>query len=199
MLSHQTKMASMGEMIGNIAHQWRQPLTAISVAAGGIKLNYELDIADISETMLELDNIIDNTQFLSNTIEDFQSFLKNNKSKGHFTIKDTINRTLSIIKGNLVSSEIILIKDYDQYIQINSVQNDLIQVLLNIINNSVDVLKTIQNQKKLFLSFLLWIMTLSLSLFKIMQVEFLKRSSIIFLILILLPSIKRKGQDLDCI
>jgi len=142
MLSHQTKMASMGEMIGNIAHQWRQPLTAISVAAGGIKLNYELDMIDEEETIKELDNIVNNTQFLSSTIEDFQNFLKDNRSTTNFSLKETIDKTLSIIKGNLESSSIKIINRYDQRIQLNGVQNDLIQVFLNIINNAVDILKS---------------------------------------------------------
>ncbi|MEA3354577.1 MAG: response regulator [Campylobacterota bacterium] len=140
-LSHQTKMASMGEMIGNIAHQWRQPLTAISVAAGGIKLNYELDMADTQETIQELDNIVDNTQFLSSTIEDFQNFLKDNRSTTQFTLKDTLEKTLGIIKANLASSDIHVVKNIINNVQINSIQNDLVQVLLNIINNAGDALK----------------------------------------------------------
>ena len=150
MLSHQTKMASMGEMIGNIAHQWRQPLTAISVAAGGIKLNFELDMEDRQETIKELDNIVSNTQFLSSTIEDFQNFLKDNKTMMHFSFNDTLDKTITIISANLDSYEIKIVKLYTEHIQIYGIQNDFIQVLLNIINNAADVLKTpkFDNQKK---------------------------------------------------
>ncbi len=147
-LSNQSKMASMGEMIGNIAHQWRQPLTAISVAAGGIKLNYELDMVDEKETLEELDNIVNNTQFLSDTIEDFQNYLKDNRDAIVFSIKDTIDKTISIINANLNSYEINIVKDYNQNIQIEGIQNDLIQVFLNIINNASDILKTIKNSDK---------------------------------------------------
>ncbi|MEA2050904.1 MAG: response regulator [Campylobacterota bacterium] len=149
-LNNQSKMASMGEMIGNIAHQWRQPLTAISVAAGGIKLNYELDMEERDETIKELDNIVNNTQFLSSTIEDFQNFLKDNREIVVYSLKETVEKTISIIKANLESYEINIIKNYNQNIQIKGIQNDLIQVLLNIINNAGDILKTIKNpeQKK---------------------------------------------------
>jgi len=140
-LSQQSKMASMGEMIGNIAHQWRQPLTAISVAAGGIKLNYEFDMEDREETILELDNIVNNTQFLSSTIEDFQNFLKNDRASITYPIKDTIKKTLAIIQANLESYEINVVESYSENIQIHGIQNDLVQVLLNVINNAADVLK----------------------------------------------------------
>ncbi|MEA3383822.1 MAG: hybrid sensor histidine kinase/response regulator [Campylobacterota bacterium] len=150
-LGNQSKMASMGEMIGNIAHQWRQPLTAISVAAGGIKLNYELDMADEQETIVELDNIVNNTQFLSSTIEDFQNFLKDDRSKINFSIKDTVEKSLSIIKANLESHEINIVQKYNQNIQYDGIQNDLIQVFLNIINNAGDILKAKNNQKKYIL------------------------------------------------
>ena len=141
MINNQSKMASMGEMIGNIAHQWRQPLTAISVAAGGIKLGYELDISDQDEVLRELDNIVENTQFLSTTIENFQNFLKNDRTTTNFSLKDTIDKALAIVSANLDSHEIHIIKKYDKTIQINGIQNDLIQVLLNIINNAADILK----------------------------------------------------------
>jgi len=141
-LSQQSKMASMGEMIGNIAHQWRQPLTAISVAAGGIKLNYEFDMEDRDETIHELDNIVKNTQFLSSTIEDFQNFLKNDRATTQFSIHDTVKKTIAIINANLHTHDIKVIENFDERIQINGIQNDLMQVLLNIINNASDILKT---------------------------------------------------------
>ncbi len=141
LLSNQTKMASMGEMIGNIAHQWRQPLTAISVAAGGIKLGYELDIGDKDENIKELEHIVDNAQFLSDTIETFQNFLKTDKNKHEFEVHKTIEKTIDIIHANLDSHEIHIVKNFDINTTLIGVENDLIQVLLNIINNAIDILK----------------------------------------------------------
>jgi len=145
LLNNQSKMASMGEMIGNIAHQWRQPLTAISVAAGGIKLGYDLDINDDDEVKRELDNIVDNTKFLSDTIEDFQNFLKNDRQMSIFSVNDTIDKSISIVSANLEASEINIIKEYEDNIKINGISNDLVQVLLNIINNAGDILKSKKN------------------------------------------------------
>ncbi|MEA3315520.1 MAG: response regulator [Campylobacterota bacterium] len=142
LLNNQSKMASMGEMIGNIAHQWRQPLTAISVAAGGIKLGYELDINDEDEVLKELDNIVDNTKFLSDTIEDFQNFLKNDRQMSTFSLNEIIDKSISIVSANLGASEINIIKEYEGNIKVTGIPNDLVQVLLNIINNAGDILKT---------------------------------------------------------
>ena len=147
-ISQQSKMASMGEMIGNIAHQWRQPLTAISVAASGIKLNYELDMEDRKESIVELENIIQNTKFLSTTIEDFQSYLKNDRTKSQFFLKNTIRKTLAIIQANLESQEIEIVENYYEDKQIEGIQNDIVQTLLNVVNNAVDKLKTLPNNQK---------------------------------------------------
>ena len=144
-ISQQTKMASMGEMIGNIAHQWRQPLTAISVAAGGIKLNYELDMEDKEETISELDNIVENTRFLSSTIESFQDFLKTNKRTSQFDLKNTFKKTLSIINANLKANNISVLEEYIDNGSIIGIENELMQVFLNIINNAADSLQLSTN------------------------------------------------------
>ena len=147
-ISQQSKMASMGEMIGNIAHQWRQPLTAISVAASGIKLNYELEMEDRAETEKELDNIVENTKFLSATIEDFQNYLKNDRTKSQFFMKSTITKTLAIIQANLESHEIDIVENYQENQQIEGIQNDIVQILLNVVNNAVDKLKVLEVDKR---------------------------------------------------
>jgi PAS domain S-box-containing protein len=142
-ISQQSKMASMGEMIGNIAHQWRQPLTAISVAAGGIKIGYELDIENRDETIIELDNIVENTKFLSTTIESFQNFLKVDKLITKVNIETACKKTLSIINANLKAHKIFIIEDYSSNkVMIKGIENELVQVFLNVINNASDIFKT---------------------------------------------------------
>ena len=74
LLSQQTKMAALGEMIQNISHQWRQPLSIISVLASGLKLKKECNILEDKELYENLDGIIENTNYLSNTIEDFRNY-----------------------------------------------------------------------------------------------------------------------------
>ncbi len=145
----QSKMASMGEMLGNIAHQWRQPLSVISTVATGSKLQKEMDIlsdADFNEAM---DSINKSVQHLSQTIEDFRGFFdtKNNKEK-EFLISKTIDKALNLVSSQFVSKDIEIIKNLTD-ISIVSLENELIQVLLNILNNSKDALLKLEEGRRL--------------------------------------------------
>jgi signal transduction histidine kinase/DNA-binding response OmpR family regulator len=138
MLNHQSKMAALGEMMGNIAHQWRQPLTAISIAASGIKLNYEIDMVEEEELFEQLDGIIDSTDFLSNTINDFQNFLKTNKAKEFFALSNSVKKVLKLVEGNLKKEKINIIEQYEDEFEVYGVPNEMVQSLLNIVNNAKD-------------------------------------------------------------
>ena len=76
-LAEQSKLASMGEMIGNIAHQWRQPLSVISTAATGMQLQKEFDLLKDADFYKICELINENVQYLSQTIDDFKNFIKN--------------------------------------------------------------------------------------------------------------------------
>lgn len=80
-IHNQSKMAIMGQMLDNIAHQWRQPLSAISSTASSLIVQKELNILDDKSLKESLNNITDSTKFLSETIEDFRGFLRQNKKK----------------------------------------------------------------------------------------------------------------------
>ncbi len=86
LLFQQSKMASMGEMIGNIAHQWRQPLSVISTCASGIKFEKEFNQISDERLFESLDLIVENTQYLSKTIDDFRNFFKADKVIEDFCI-----------------------------------------------------------------------------------------------------------------
>ncbi len=140
LLFQQAKLASMGEMIGNIAHQWRQPLSSISVLASGIKLQKELDILKDEDFFYSMDNIINATQYLSETIDDFRSFYDPKNSKiTTFNIEGLIEKTLNLINSQLQNKKIEIIKKIDNF-EITTLENELIQVLINILNNSRDAL-----------------------------------------------------------
>ncbi len=140
MLHQQSKLASMGEMMQNIAHQWRQPLSAISIAASGIKLNKELEILEDDEMYEQLDDIVDRTEFLSTTIDDFQNFLKQNQPKSEFSLKESVEKVLKLIKSNIAVSDINIYQEYQEDFFINGIANEFIQSLLNILNNAKDAL-----------------------------------------------------------
>ena len=152
MLFQQSKLASMGEMIGNIAHQWRQPLSTISTAASGLKLQRELKI-DSEESLNEsLDLIVKSTQTLSHTIDDFRNFFKKDKNKTDFKIEDNIEKVLNLMNATLKMKDIIVIKDIDSC-AFHGLENELTQALLNIMNNAKDALIiTEQKNKYIFIS-----------------------------------------------
>lgn len=89
-ITQQSKMAAMGEMIGHIAHQWRQPLSSISTSSSGMKLQKQMDILEDNFLIEGLEQINQSVQYLSTTIDDFRNFYKPNKNKTNFNISDTI-------------------------------------------------------------------------------------------------------------
>ena len=88
----QSKLASLGEMIGNIAHQWRQPLSYISTAASGMKIQKEYNQLEDKEFFKLTDVIVDTSMFLSKTIEDFSHYIKGEKIQKEFNIKSCIEK-----------------------------------------------------------------------------------------------------------
>ena len=142
LLFQQSKMASMGEMIGNIAHQWRQPLSVISTCASGIK--FEKEFNQISDERLyeSLDLIVENTQYLSKTIDDFRNFFKADKIIEDFCINESILRVLKLLKSSIQNHNIQVETHLNGDLIINGYPNEFLQVLVNIINNAKDALMT---------------------------------------------------------
>ena len=87
-LIQQSRLAATGEMIGNIAHQWRQPLSLITTCASGIKLEKEFGVSTKESEVAKLDTIIQSSNYLSKTIDDFRNFFKPNKEKNYFSIEE---------------------------------------------------------------------------------------------------------------
>lgn len=163
-LFNQAKLVSMGEMIANIAHQWRQPLSIISTGATGMKMKKEFDVLSDEELYKYCDTINTNAQYLSNTIDDFRNFIKDDKIKKKFTITDTINSFLHLVEGDIKNNSINIIIDLDDEIIINGNKNELIQCFINLFHNSKDAysksskekfifIKSYTKDKKLFIEF----------------------------------------------
>ena len=152
LLHNQTKMASMGEMILNIAHQWRQPLSIISTSATGVKLQKELNCLEDKEFYSAMDNINDSAQYLSQTIDDFRNFFEPKKDKlTVFDISDALDKTLKLVSAQFQHRNIRIHKDVLN-INIESLENEIIQVLINILNNSKDALGNLtSNEKHIFI------------------------------------------------
>jgi PAS domain S-box-containing protein len=150
MLIQQSKMASMGEMLENIAHQWRQPLSIISTVATGQITKKQLGIPLTSEEEIEkYMKINDTVQYLSQTITDFRNFFNPNKTKKEFQIKSSYEKTLNLVNSKFKSIGIEVIENIDDNITINNLENELIQVLMNLFNNAKDILEEQDSQEKL--------------------------------------------------
>ena len=148
----QTKMAAMGEMIENIAHQWRQPLSIISTGATGMKFKKKNSVLEDNDFFKICDIINDNAQYLSQTIDDFKNYIKDERLKRYFYIKNNFDNLYKIIEGSIKNNNIELFFDVDETIQINGYPNELIQCMVNIVNNAKDALKDIKGERLLFIS-----------------------------------------------
>jgi signal transduction histidine kinase len=147
-LAKQSKLASMGEMIGNIAHQWRQPLSVISTIATGIEVKKKFDTLDDTDLEKEMDSIMKQVNYLSHTIDDFKNFIKGDREFLPISIKQVLEDTISLVEASLKNNYITLITDISHDIKIEGNKNELEQALINIINNSKDVLKESSKEDK---------------------------------------------------
>ncbi len=138
----QSKLADMGNMIGNIAHQWRQPLSVISTLASSMKLKNEFGMLKNEEITEYTDNIVNQTKYLSNTIDTFRDFVKEKKELKEVILQNRIDKAIEITKASLESHHIELINNinYDKPISLELTVGELVQVLINIINNAKDAI-----------------------------------------------------------
>ncbi|XPV68492.1 MAG: sensor histidine kinase [Halarcobacter sp.] len=139
-LFQQSKLATIGELLGNIAHQWRQPLSVITTAATAIMIQRDLGQEDKAEEKKYLEGIITSANYLSQTIDDFRNFYNPNVPNKDFYISNTIDSSLRIVNSQLKNKGIIIDKVITNF-SINGVENELMQVIINIINNARDQLE----------------------------------------------------------
>ena len=140
-LIQQSRFVQMGEMISMIAHQWRQPLTAITATTNNLLLKNILNKEISKETLEEeLKLITEYTQHLSFTIDDFRNFFKSDKIKVESKLEDIIEKAINIIKTSFESKEIDLITNYKFNKSINTYIAEIQQVILILLKNAEDAL-----------------------------------------------------------
>lgn len=138
-LSQQSKMAALGEMLNNIAHQWRQPLSTITTATSGMQLEREMGILDDKEFSKNTNIIMEQASYMSKTIDDFKNFFSSDKKKVKFSLKDLITMDIDLVKSSYSSNNIIIqISEVQEYITLYGYKNELSQAILNILNNAKD-------------------------------------------------------------
>ncbi|MBN2824773.1 MAG: response regulator [Campylobacterales bacterium] len=142
LLLQQSKMASMGEMIGNIAHQWRQPLNELGLLIQSFKIAYEREIIDAEFMEKRVNKGMLLIEKMSDTIENFRNFYSPSKNKLHFSIITSIQKSLSIFEGAFRNNDIELILEYDpqEKYTFYGFSDEFEQVFVNLLSNAKDAL-----------------------------------------------------------
>jgi len=147
LLVQKSKFIALGEMISNIAHQWRQPLSELSSILMYIKFKHSINALDdevMQKKANEADKVLD---YMSHTIDDFRNFFMPKKEKEEFYLYKVIDSVMTIVSSSLESDKINVDINIDKSIKLRTYQNEYEQVILNILKNAKDVLieKSIKN------------------------------------------------------
>ena len=146
-IQQQAKLAQMGELLSMIAHQWRQPLTAISAASENLKLKTLLNQVDTLLIQTTTEDINKYTTYLSNTINDFKNFYKTNKALETTTLNEMVIKSLYIIENSISYKNIKIIKNLDSTSILKTYMSEVTQVILTLLQNAEEILieKNIEN------------------------------------------------------
>ncbi|MFK5881058.1 MAG: DUF3365 domain-containing protein [Sulfurospirillum sp.] len=139
LLLNQNKLASMGEMIGNIAHQWKQPLAQLSIILVNIELNSNRGKLTGNKLEEKINEANTQISFMSNTIDDFRNFFSSGKPKEEYTIKEVISLTEQLLSATLDKNKIKLTINMGENFNLIGFPNEIVQAFVNIINNAKDV------------------------------------------------------------
>ncbi len=140
LLIQQSKLAAMGEMIGNIAHQWRQPLAQISAIFMNMQVTYKFGNFTKEYFELKMQEVDKLTKYMSQTISDFQNFFKPHGEKEYFSIEETCKEAYFIVASSLKYHDIEIEFDVKEDSNIFGYKNEYAQVILNILSNAKDIL-----------------------------------------------------------
>ncbi|NPA55268.1 MAG: HAMP domain-containing histidine kinase, partial [Epsilonproteobacteria bacterium] len=135
MLMHQNKLASLGEMLGNIAHQWRHPLTRLSLLVQNLQMAYDTGHLNQEFVNKFKTKALEQINYMSSTIDDFTNFFKKDKQTQTFDVPLVIDNTLELLESRL--KNITVYKDYHP-LTIDGYKTEFSQVILNILNNAID-------------------------------------------------------------
>ena len=148
MMIHQSRQAAMGEMLESIAHQWRQPLNVIGLSTAKLDIGYQLNTLEKKDFHEAIETISYNINYMSSTIDDFRNFIQPNKEAEFFSPKKAFEDVLNIlgakIKNNLIEYEV----NCKDTIELYGVANEFTQVVIIMLNNSIDAIKS-QKEKKI--------------------------------------------------
>jgi len=136
MLAQQAKLAGMGTMINNVAHQWRQPLNRINSNIAVVNSILHSETFDRNMIESKMDNIKNSTQYMSDTIEDFSHYFSPHKKQTRFMVKETLKKALKLMGSRTKDIEITISSSTEVWV--NSYEKEFQQVILIIMNNAID-------------------------------------------------------------
>ncbi len=165
-LQYQSRLVQMGEMLSMVAHQWRQPLGAISATTSYLFAKLALGEFDKDGFHKEVENIEGYVSHLSRTIDDFRNFFKSTKEKERVSLENIVERTLKIANPILSTKSIIIEKEFECKQKIDTFGNELAQAVLNILKNAEDALyeRKVKNPR-------VWIRTYSEENFTCLEIK----------------------------
>ncbi len=140
LLFRQSRMAQMGEMIGNIAHQWRQPLNALNLVIQNIYYLHVDNELDEEQLKLSMQKATRLTNSMSKTIDDFRNFYSEDKEEEEFNIAQSIEKAIEIIEASFAHNNIYLEKRLNTHLRYIGHSSELSQVILNLLSNAKDAL-----------------------------------------------------------
>jgi signal transduction histidine kinase len=147
MLIIQSRLAAMGEMLSMIAHQWRQPLATMTLMISNAKIEAMIKESDPSE-MRTLDEISDTLLQLASTIDDYQTYFDPQKNVECVSFTEVIQRLEYFVSARLDHHGIELMVHDSEKIALTTYANEVVQILINLVNNAIDVLKALPDKKK---------------------------------------------------
>ncbi|MEA3521816.1 MAG: HAMP domain-containing sensor histidine kinase [Campylobacterota bacterium] len=148
MLIAQSRLAAMGEMMSMIAHQWRQPLSTSTLMISNYKIEALLEGRESDKRDDILDSISDTMIYLSDTIDDFQTYFKPEKKRATCELYGVMQRAYSFSKARLDTYGVSLKIDCSKTLHVETYFNELVQIIINIINNAIDAIEQVQSPKK---------------------------------------------------
>ena len=141
LIYQQSKQAAMGQMLNNIAHQWRQPLNAVSITVGKLEYASKKDILRKEDLDSSLQSIKSLVKQMSDTIDDFRNFFKPDKAKGYFSLLQCLKNSASVVSEAYESQNIKISIICDPQIECFGYERELMQVLLVCFGNSKDAIE----------------------------------------------------------
>ena len=144
LLIQQSRLAVMGEMIGNIAHQWRQPLNAMGLVLENIRDAYEFNELDRDSLNASVEDGRRLIEKMSSTIEDFRNFFRPNQERSTFGLRDAVEETVRLMQVSFRNHNIQVVNDVEADIRVIGHANEFSQVLLNLMSNGCHPARTLK-------------------------------------------------------